>query len=108
MTELTDTDALQVKLPVELLDKLVRYALEDGKLANIDTMDREQWFAQKKIAQECAEAATHLLLHCINPREGTALAEAKRVRSEAWTNTQGDAPSYVFTDEAMAFQTSTT
>ncbi|WP_122378050.1 hypothetical protein [Pseudomonas cannabina] len=102
MTELTNPDVLAVNLPAAFLDKLTRYALEDAKLAAIDTMDREKWFAQKKIAQDWAEAATRLLLHCFNPPQGTALAEAQSAQSEAWLKSQGDAPPMVFSAEAWA------
>lgn len=105
MIDLTNPDVLAVNLPGEFLDKLTRYALEDAKLAAlaaVDPIDRDAYLAQQVVSRQWAEAAAHLLLHCFKPPQGTALAEAKQVRSAAWMKAPGDEPPMVFTPETWA------
>ncbi|MNJ41091.1 hypothetical protein D3C77_360020 [compost metagenome] len=104
MIDLTNPDVLAVTLPGEFLDKLTRYAQEDAKLAALaaaDPMDRDQYLAQKLVSQEWAAAAAHLLLVCLKPPQGTALAEAKQARSDAWLKMHGDEPPMVFAPEVL-------
>lgn len=104
MSDLTNPDVLTVTLPGEFLDKLTRYAQEDTKLAAlaaVDPVDRDQYLAQQLASRQWAEAAVHLLLNCFKPPHGTALAEAKLARSDAWLKTVGDAPPMVFAPDAL-------
>ncbi|NNB33896.1 hypothetical protein [Pseudomonas fragi] len=104
MNDLTNPDVLAVNLPGEFLDKLTRYAQEDAKLAALaaaDPMDREAYIAQRAVSQGWAAATAHLLLYCLQPPEGSALAEAKLSRSDAWLKTQGDAPPMVFAPDLL-------
>lgn len=105
MSDLTNPDLLTVDLPGEFLDKITRYAQEDAKLAALaasDPIDRDQYLAQQVVCRQWAEATAHLLMFCLKPPHGTALAEAMKARSDAWLKTRGDAPPMVFTDEAWA------
>lgn len=102
-SDLKNPDVLAVNLPGEFLDKLTRYAQEDTKLAKLaafDPVDRDQYLAQQMASRQWAEAAIRVLLCCLNPPHGTALAVAKLASSDAWLKAAGDAP-VVFVPDAL-------